>query len=88
MLIKISILQQIDLFGTSLQQLKIAQKKYGDSRQCVETMQEMKEAKPALIPLTNSVSFKLFFFCVYFYQINELGMFKVTYLPFLKKYFV
>ncbi|GBN37652.1 hypothetical protein AVEN_207376-1 [Araneus ventricosus] len=50
---------QVEIFGSSLQQLKIAQKKYGDSKECVERMQNMKEGNSLLVPLTDSVSFKL-----------------------------
>ncbi|KFM78120.1 Prefoldin subunit 5, partial [Stegodyphus mimosarum] len=46
---------QVEVFSASLQQLKIAQKKYGDSKECVEKMQEMKEGKPLLVPLTDSM---------------------------------
>ncbi|KAF8788246.1 Prefoldin subunit 5 like protein [Argiope bruennichi] len=53
---------QVEIFGSSLQQLKIAQKKYGDSKECVEKMQNMKEGNSLLVPLTDSVSFK---FCSY-----------------------
>ncbi|XP_054710775.1 prefoldin subunit 5-like isoform X2 [Uloborus diversus] len=46
---------QVEIFGSSLQQLKIAQKKYGDSKEAVEKMQEMKEGMPLLVPLTDSM---------------------------------
>ncbi|GFY58179.1 uncharacterized protein TNIN_94371 [Trichonephila inaurata madagascariensis] len=49
---------QVEIFGSSLQQLKIAQKKYGDSKECVERMQNMKKGNSLLVPLTDSVSFK------------------------------
>ncbi|CAL1278362.1 unnamed protein product [Larinioides sclopetarius] len=46
---------QVEIFGSSLQQLKIAQKKYGDSKECVERMQNMKEGNSLLVPLTDSM---------------------------------
>ncbi|XP_055942185.1 prefoldin subunit 5-like [Argiope bruennichi] len=46
---------QVEIFGSSLQQLKIAQKKYGDSKECVEKMQNMKEGNSLLVPLTDSM---------------------------------
>ncbi|KAG8176904.1 hypothetical protein JTE90_012848 [Oedothorax gibbosus] len=46
---------QVELFGSSLQQLKLAQKKYGDSRDCVEQLQKMKQGNPTLVPLTDSM---------------------------------
>ncbi|GIY25022.1 uncharacterized protein CDAR_429931 [Caerostris darwini] len=53
---------QVEIFGSSLQQLKIAQKKYGDSRECVEKMQSMKDGNSMLVPLTDSVSFRYYYY--------------------------
>lgn len=47
--------QEIDLFGTSLQQLKIAQTKYQESGECVEKLTPETEGKEMLVPLTTSM---------------------------------
>ncbi|XP_023229138.1 prefoldin subunit 5-like [Centruroides sculpturatus] len=47
--------QEIDLFGTSLQQLKIAQTKYQESGECVEKLIPETEGKEMLVPLTTSM---------------------------------
>ncbi|XP_015916341.1 prefoldin subunit 5 [Parasteatoda tepidariorum] len=46
---------QVEILGSSLQQLKVAQKKYSDSKECVEKMQHLKEGNTMLVPLTDSM---------------------------------
>lgn len=54
------IFQELNLFQDSLQSLKIAQVKFQNSGESLEKISPDSKGKSILVPLTGSVSFKIF----------------------------
>lgn len=53
-------LQEIGVYQDSMQALKMAQTKYGDSKEALEKIQPDAKDSKIMVPLTGSVSFVVF----------------------------